>query len=86
MFRMILIKYFLVLHIIILNKSLLITGLNFAILPKKIKYSKVLLSFELIFHDIKSDSDSSVDLGNIQARLQHRTFTSYSAFLTFQFK
>ena len=43
------------------DKSLLIKGLNFAIPPKKIEYSKFLLPFELLFRDIKSNSESSVD-------------------------
>ena len=37
-------------------KSLLIRGPDFAIPPKKIEYSKFLLPFELLFHDIKSNS------------------------------
>ena len=36
------------------DKSLFIRGLNFAIPPKKIEYSKFLLPFELLFRDIKS--------------------------------
>ena len=49
-------------------------------LPKKIEYSKFLLPFELLFHDIKSNSESSVDLASVKARLQDTAFTSYSAF------
>ena len=62
------------------DKSLLIKGLNFAIPPKKIEYSKFLLPFELLFRDIKSNSESSVDLASVKARLQDTAFTSYSAF------
>ena len=62
------------------DKSLLIKGLNFAIPPKKIEYSKFLLPFELLFRDTKSNSESSVDLASVKARLQDTAFTSYSAF------
>ena len=62
------------------DKLLLIKGLNFAIPPKKIEYSKFLLPFELLFRDIKSNSESSVDLASVKARLQDTAFTSYSAF------
>ena len=58
------------------DKSLLIKGLNFAIPLTKIKYSKFLLPFELLFHDIKSNSEFSVVLASAEARLQNTTFTS----------
>ena len=67
-------------HLTDSDKSLLIKGLNFAIPPKKIEYSKFLLPFELLFRDIKSNSESSVDLASVKARLQDTSFTSYSAF------
>ena len=67
-------------HLTDSDKSLLIKGLNFAIPPKKIEYSKFLLPFELLFRDIKSNTESSVDLASVKARLQDTTFTSYSAF------
>ena len=67
-------------HLTDADKSLLIKGLNFAIPPKKIEYSKFLLPFELLFCDIKSNSESSVDLASVKARLQDTAFTSYSAF------
>ena len=67
-------------HLTDSDKSLLIKGLNFAIPPKKIEYSKFLLPFELLFRDIKSNSESSVDLASVKARLQDTAFTSYSAF------
>ena len=57
------------------DKSLLIKGLNFAIPPKKTEYSKFLL-----FRDIKSNSESSVDLASVKACLQNTAFTSNSAF------
>ena len=59
---------------------LLIRGLNFAISPRKIGYSKFLLLFECLFRDIKSNNESSVDLTNIKARLQDTAFRSYSSF------
>ena len=62
------------------DKSLPIKGLNFVIPPKKIKYSKLLLLFELLFLSIKSNSESSVDLARVKASLQDTLFTSYSAF------
>ena len=68
-------------HLTDFDKSLLIKRLNFAIPPKKIEYSKkFLLLFELLFRDIKSNSESSVDLASVKARLQDTAFTSYSAF------
>ena len=47
-------------HVADSDKLLLIKGLNFAITPKKIEYSKFLLPFELLFRDRKSNSESSV--------------------------
>ena len=67
-------------HLTDSGKSLLIKGLNFAIPPKKIEYSKFLLPFELLFRDIKSNSESSVDFASVKALLQDTAFTSYSAF------
>ena len=67
-------------HLTDSDKFLLIRGLNFEIPPKKIEYSKFLLPFELLFRDIKSNSESSVDLASVKARLQDTAFTSYSTF------
>ena len=67
-------------HLTDSDKLLLIKGLNFAIPPKKIECSKFLFSFELLFRDIKFNSESSVDLASVKARLQDTAFTSYSAF------
>ena len=67
-------------HLTNSDKSLLIKGLNFAIAPKKIEYSKFLLPFQLLFRDIKSNSESSVNLATVKARSQDTAFTSYSAF------
>ena len=59
---------------------MLVEGLNFAIPAKKIEYSKFLLPFQLLFRDIKFNSESSVDLASAKARLQDTAFTSYLAF------
>ena len=67
-------------HLTDTDKSLLIRGLNFAIPLKKIEYSKFLLLLEFLFHDIKSNSEPSVDLSSIKVCLQDTAFTSYSAF------
>ena len=67
-------------HITDSDELLLIKGLNFAIPSKKNEYSKFLLPLELLFRDIKSNSESSVDLTSVKARLQDTAFTSYSAF------
>ena len=39
-----------------------------------------MLRFEILFSDIKSNSESSVDLASVKACLQDTAFTSYSAF------
>ena len=52
------------------DRLLLIRGLNFAFL----------LPFELLFREIKSTSESSVDLANIKVRLQDAAFTFRSVF------
>ena len=57
--------YFSNYHLTDLDKSLLIKGLDFAIPPKKTEYSKFLLLFVLLFRDIKSNSESSVDLASV---------------------
>ena len=62
------------------DKSLLFRGVNLVIPPKKIEYSKYLLPLEFLFRDTKCNSESSVDLANIKARLQDTAFTSQSAF------
>ena len=62
-------------HLTDSDKSLLIRGLNFAIPPKKIEYSKFLLPFKLLFCGIKSKNEYSVDLAVIKACLRDRAFT-----------
>ena len=59
---------------------LLIPDLNFAIPPKKIEYSNFLPLFQFLLRDVKSNSESSIDLAFIKPRLQDTAFTSYSAF------
>ena len=62
------------------DKLLLIKGLKFSIPPKKIEYSKFLLLFELLFREIKSNSESSFDLASVKACLQDTAFSSYLGF------
>ena len=62
------------------DKSLPIRSLNFAIPSTKIDYFKFLLPFELLFREIKSNSEYTVDLASVKARLEDTAFTSYSAF------
>ena len=83
MFYMILIKIiygFSDYHLTDSYKSLLSRALNFAIPLKKIEYSKFLLPFEFLFRDIKSNSESSVDLASGNARVRDTTFIFHSAF------
>ena len=61
-------------HITDSDELLRIKGLNFTIPPKKNEDSKFLLPFELLFRDIKSNSESSVDLTGVKARLQDTAF------------
>ena len=77
---MILIYNFSNYHLTDSDKSLLIRGLSFAIPPKKIEYSNFLLPFELLFRDIKSNSESPIDLASEKARLHDTAFASHSAF------
>ena len=62
------------------DKLLLIKGLNFAIPPKKIEYSKFLRPFELLFREIKFNTESSVDLASVKTM-----FTRYSVYILFSF-
>ena len=57
------------------DELLLIKGLKFAIPSKKIEYLKFPLPFELLFGDIKSNSESSVYSASIKALLQDAEFT-----------
>ena len=59
------------------DKLFLIRVLNFAISPIKVEYSKYLLPFEFLFHDIKSNSESSFDSVAVKAHLKDTAFTSY---------
>ena len=57
-----------------------LTDSDQSLLIRKFEYSKFLLPFELLFRDIKSNSESSVDLATVKAHFQDTAFTSYSAF------
>ena len=65
------------------DESLLIKGLKFTIPPKKIEYSKLLLPFELLFCDIKSNSESSVYFASIKALFMQRLLLQDTAFNDF---
>ena len=62
---------------LIMKKSLLSKGLNFAILPKGINYAEYLLLFELLYRDINSLRISNFDLDCIKARLRDSAFSFY---------
>ena len=61
------------------DESLPLKGLKFAIPPEKIEYSKFLLPFELLFCDIKYNSESAVFLATLKALLQDAAFNDFSA-------
>ena len=67
-------------HLTDSDKFLLIEDLNFAISTKKTGYSNFLLPFELLFCDIKSNSESSVDLAGAIARLQDMIMLIFKKF------
>ena len=52
-------------------------SLNFSVKPGLIEYSKFLLPFELLFHDIKREDLCNEDLSLIEARLLDTALTSY---------
>ena len=62
------------------DKLLLMRGLSFAIPAKKIECSKFLFQFKFLFRDIKPTSEFSIELTSINAHLQDKALTSYSAF------
>ena len=51
----------------------------FAIPPEKTEYSKFRLPFELLFRDIKYNSESAVFLASIKALLQDAAFNDFIA-------
>ena len=59
------------------DKSLLLKGLNFAIPPKNLEYSKFLLPFELLFREIKSNKIAADSIPFIKAKLQDTALSSY---------
>ena len=58
-----------------------VKGLNFAILPKSIKYSDYLLRFELLFRDVNSLNFSSFNKECVKSRLQDCAYSSFKQVL-----
>ena len=59
------------------EKSVLCKGLNFSVKPKSIEYLELLLSFELLFRDVKQENLCSEDLSLMKAKLLNTAFFSY---------
>ena len=59
------------------KKNVLCKSLNFSVKPGLIEYSKFLLPFELLFHDIKREDLCNEDLSLTEARLLDTALTSY---------
>ena len=55
-------------------------GFNFSLKPGLIKYSEFLLSFELLFRDLKREDLRNENISLIKARLLDRALTSYQNF------
>ena len=55
-------------------------GLNFSVKPGLIEYSKLLLLFELLFHNIKREDLCNEDMSLIKARMLDTALTSYQNF------
>ena len=62
------------------EKSVLCKGLNFSVKPKSIEYLELLLSFELLFRDVKQENLCSEDLSLMKAKLLNTAFFSYETF------
>jgi len=62
------------------DKSLLLKGLNFAIPPKNLEYSKFLLPFELLYREIKFSGISADEFPFLKAKLQDTALSSYMNF------
>ena len=62
------------------EKNVLFKGLNFSVKPGWIEYSEFLLSFELLFRDIKREDLCNDDMSLIKARLLDTALTSYQNF------
>ena len=62
------------------KKNVLCKGLNFSVKPGLIEYSKFLLLFELLFHNIKREDLCKENMSLIKARLLDTALTSYQSF------
>ena len=62
------------------EKCVLCKRLNFSVKPKSIEYSKFLLSFELLFRDVKQENFHSENWPLIKARLLDTALSSYESF------
>ena len=56
------------------------TGLNFAIPPKKLKYQDYLLPFELLYRDVMNEDTVKDSLNHLQARLKDIGLSSFRAY------
>ena len=55
-------------------------SLNFSVKPKSIEYLESLVSFELLFHDVKQENLCSEDFSLMKARLRDTGLPSYESF------
>ena len=62
------------------EKCVLCKRLNFSVKPKSIEYSKFLLSFELLFRDVKQENFHSENWPLIKARSLDTALSSYESF------
>ena len=62
------------------EKNVLCKGLNFSVKANSIEYSKFLLSFELLFGDVKQQNLCSENLSLMKARLLDTALSSYESF------
>ena len=59
------------------EKSLLCKGLNFALLPKDLKFENYLLPFELLFRNVYESSDKDKSLLHLKSKIKDVGFSSY---------
>ena len=59
------------------EKSLLCKGLNFALLPKDLKFENCLLPFELLFRNVYESSDKDKSLLHLKSKIKDVGFSSY---------
>ena len=62
------------------EKNVLFKGPNFSVKPNSIEYSKFLLSFELLFRDVKQQNLRSEKLSSMKTRLLDTALSSYESF------